>query len=472
MSWRERVQPVRMQRVALVAPVNRLRDMLVQVADAGSVDLDTPVTSREITQGEARRRLQRLPALPAPRAVLSRDAPDFDALENTGRADLLAGEAALEERASQAVARGAAAATIGWAPLDAVPELTARLALIGAATVPLPAPRGQDPPSLLTQRGAAGTFAPLVETYAVVPYADVNPSTLAGIAYVVMFGMMFADAGEGLLLVLAGVALQQGWYARLVRFRAAWPFLVGAGVASAVFGLLYGEFFGPTGVVPVVWLAPLDHTGELLASAIGVGAVLLAVAYLVGSVNRWREGTWRLALYAPTGIAGTTLFLALGLTVAGWYLDATWLMVLATVGIAAGLTLSFIGLLSASGGGIAGVTQAAIELFDLVIRLGSNLLSFARLAAFGLTHAALGSIVWDATRGLGRGGALAMAGAVVVFVVGNTVSFALEALVAAVQALRLEYYELFSRVFTSEGRPFHPWHIPIVNEEAGPCLSG
>ena len=53
-----------------------------------------------------------------------------------------------------------------------------------------------------------------------------------------------------------------------------------------------------------------------------------------------------------------------------------------------------------------------------------------------------------------------MAAACAVFVVGNAVAFSLEGLVAGVQALRLEYYELFSRVFVGEGRPFRPWHVP------------
>jgi V/A-type H+-transporting ATPase subunit I len=58
--------------------------------------------------------------------------------------------------------------------------------------------------------------------------------------------------------------------------------------------------------------------------------------------------------------------------------------------------------------------------------------------------------------------------AVAVFVVGNAVAFALEALVAGVQALRLEYYELFSRVFVGEGRPFRPWHVPLEEHPAHP----
>jgi V/A-type H+/Na+-transporting ATPase subunit I len=126
------------------------------------------------------------------------------------------------------------------------------------------------------------------------------------------------------------------------------------------------------------------------------------------------------------------------------------------------LTLAFLGLLAGSGGGASGATQAAIELFDLVIRLGANVVSFARLAAFGLTHAVLAWIVWNATTAAWGIGGVGVALAVVVFGLGNALAFGLEALVAGVQALRLEYYELFSRVFQLEGRPFRPWHIPTA----------
>jgi V/A-type H+-transporting ATPase subunit I len=99
-----------------------------------------------------------------------------------------------------------------------------------------------------------------------------------------------------------------------------------------------------------------------------------------------------------------------------------------------------------------------VELFDLVVRLGSNVVSFTRLAAFGLTHAALGLVVWNGARGLWQHGWAGAAGGALVFAAGTALAFSLEALVAAVQALRLEYYELFSRVFVTRGRPFRPWH--------------
>jgi V/A-type H+-transporting ATPase subunit I len=305
----------------------------------------------------------------------------------------------------------------------------------------------------------------LVETYATVPYADIDPSRVAGVVYVVMFGAMFGDAGHGLILLLAGLLLRWGHPTRFARFHAAWPFVVGASLAAIFFGVLYGEFFGPTGILPVLWISPMSAPVQLLLAAIGLGAVLLAGAHGLGTVNRWREGGMRTALYAPSGLAGAAVFLGLGAVAAGLYTQRG-VMTIVGGGLAlAGLALAGIGLFLAAGGRGAAAVIAGVGVVDLVIRLGTNLVSFARLAAFGLTHAVISGVVWaGATTLAGRGlGYLAVAG--LLFVIGNALAVTLEALVAAVQALRLEYYELFSRVFDSSGRSFRPWHVPIVSKE-------
>jgi V/A-type H+-transporting ATPase subunit I len=329
-----------------------------------------------------------------------------------------------------------------------------------------------DPPTLLSEESRLHEgLSPLVKTYGTVPYADVDPTVMAGIAYVAMFGMMFGDVGHGLLLVLAGLVLRAGRIKRLSKISKAWPFVLGAGVAATVVGFLYGEFFGPTGLFSPLWLSPTDEPVTLLVAGIGVGAVLLAGAFALGTLNRWREGGWPLALYAPSGGAGIALFLGLGAFALGTYFDGSWAGWLLTAGVVvwvAGLALVFVGLLFGAGLSATGVLQAFVELFDTVVRVGANLISFARLAAFGLAHAALAGLVWQGTKHLAGGGPLDWLWAVVVFVLGNAVAFSLEALVAAVQALRLEYYELFSRIFQTEGRPFRPWHIPTVAGDPTP----
>jgi V/A-type H+-transporting ATPase subunit I len=463
MSWREALSPVRMSRIAVVAPVGHLRQALVGVAGAGTVELDRLTGPGEATIGEAARRLQRmrLPAGLTP--LLAPEPPDLDQLERDGRADLLAGEAQLVEYAADAIVRGQVVGLTGWTPASSLPDLAERLGGIGAAAVPLALPRGVEPPTAAVPGPVSRTFGPLVGTYTTVPYADVDPTLLAGLAYVTMFGAMFGDAGHGMLLVLAGLALRMGWLRRwrtLDRLRPHWMFVAAAGLTSALFGVAYGEFFGPTGVVPTLWLAPMEQPVPLLLGGVALGVVLLACAYALGTVNRVREGGWGAALYAPSGLAGSMLFAALGLGVLAWYAGFAWLA--ATAGLLAvmALVLAFVGFWAGGGGGASGVLQAAVEIFDMIVRLGSNVVSFARLAAFGLTHAVLGWIVWDATTGLWASGPVGAVVAVFVFTLGNAVAFTLEALVAGVQALRLEYYELFSRVFQAQGRPFRPWQVP------------
>jgi len=465
MRWREALNPIGMQRLALLAPTESLRDLLVTVADLGCVELDDLGKADAAPVSPAAAALQRV-GHGAPVVAMVARRPDLAGWERDGRAGLIAGEAQLDERGARAITRGRVSALTGWAAADTVPQLAEAAAAVDGAVVVLPAPRGVDPPTLLSQQGVAREFAPLVETYATVPYRDVNPSVLAGVAYVVMFGMMFADAGQGLLLLLGALAVRAGRWRRLATLRPYWLFLAGAGLASTVFGALYGEFFGPTGVIPVIWLSPLDNVVTLLLVAVAVGALLLAGAYALGTVNRFREGGWRRAVYAPSGLAGASLFLGLGALAGGLYLDLGALVVAGGLVAVAGVVVAYAGLLAAAGGGAAGAGQAVIELFDLVIRLGSNLVSFTRLAAFGMTHAALGLVVWQGTTELAHLGVPGVAGAVVVFVVGNALTLALEGLVAGVQALRLEYYELFSRIFEGEGRPFRPWHVPLAPMEA------
>ncbi|MCV2393565.1 hypothetical protein OEB99_04525 [Actinotalea sp. M2MS4P-6] len=424
MPWREALSPVRMERVALVAPVQRCRAMLLAVSARGTVELDVPGPALE-------------------------------------------GQAEVDRVADAAVVDGPVAALVGWSPSHELAGLAEDLAEIDAAVVPLARPAGIDPPTLLIGQHASRT---LVDTYGTVPYQDVDPARLAGPAYVLMFGMMFGDVGHGAVLVLAGLALRARRWARLAPLSRLWGFVTAAGVMSMVFGALYGEFFGPTGVLPVLWLDPLSEPVPLLAAAVGMGGVLLAAASVLGTVNRVREGGWGYALYARTGLAGTALFAAVGLGVWGLVSGLGALVVGAAVLGVVALVLVGIGLLAETGGGFAGAMQTGVELVDTVVRLGSNIISFARLAAFGLTHAALLSLVWQGTTALWGPGWRAVA-AIALFLVGNVVTFGLEALVAGVQALRLEYYELFSRIFTAEGRAFRPWS-PVPAGGVAPVEEG
>jgi len=458
MNWRDGLTPTPMLRVGLLAPADASRDLLVEVARAGVVQLTTP--SPETATGPANamlRHAQLKPKIP----VLAAQAPDLRWCEQHERLDLAAGEAQLEAVAETGVRHGPVIGFVGWVPANKLAGLSADVASIGGAAVAIRRPRGSQPPTLLAGGVARRAFAPLVETYATPPYRDLDVSVPAGLAYMAMFGMMFADVGHGALLLAIALMARFGHWRRLNIVRPAWVIVAGAAASTMVFGALYGEFFGPTHVFPVLWLPPLDQPVRLLSVAIGIGALLLAAAYLVASVNRFREGGWRSAIFAASGIAGAATFAGVGIIAAGLYTHVAVLTIAGAVLACSALGGAFLGLFAEAGGGFGGAAQAGVGSFELVVRLGSNVVSFARLAAFGMTHAALGQVVWQATTGAGRHGLLGMVAAVVIFTIGNAITFSLEALIAGVQALRLEYYELFSRIFISEGEPFRPWQLAV-----------
>jgi len=266
------------------------------------------------------------------------------------------------------------------------------------------------------------------------------------------------------VLALVGLFLRGRRQGRLASLQHIWVIPFAAGIAGACFGFLYGEAFGPTGLIEPLWLDPLESPMPLLLAALALGAVLLLVSYLLGIVNRWRASGPGATLVAQYGIAGLATFVGGIVLLGGLYWQLTLVEVAGAALALVGVGLLALGLVLDAGRGFAAMTQAVIELFDALVRLVSNLLSFTRLAAFGLMHAALGAVVFEAASAL-WGNVVGVILAVVVFFVGNLGAFALEALVSGVQALRLEYYELYSRIFAGEGHAFVPWSMPVLSAE-------
>jgi V/A-type H+-transporting ATPase subunit I len=466
----ERALPARMQRVAVVAPESGLRDVLVALAGLGCVELSGRLGPAEGDAVDAVRRIERgRRGNDHPLPALARDAVAVDELERRGAVDLLAGEIELRRRMATAVRHRGMAVLPGWTPRRRVSEVAVALGTHGAAIVELPEPPGVEPPSLLVPGPPARPFGPLVELYAPVPYRDLDPTPFAAAAYFLMFGMMFGDVGDGLLVVVAALALRAGLGGRrLAAVRRAWPFALAAGLAGTAFGLLYGECFGPTGIVPALWMDPLDNATLLLAIAVGIGVVLLVTSAAIGTVNRWREAGPAAALLAPSGAVGLALLVGATVAVGGRVTGAAAVML-------AGAAVT----LAAVGGVVAGAVveapagsgrgaQVVVASAESLLRVFSNVFSFTRLGAFGLMHAAVGRLVYEGAASL-WGGPAAIAAAVVLFVLGSALALALEGLVIAIQALRLEYYELFSRIFAREGRPFVPWRIRVTSLEESRC---
>lgn len=259
-------------------------------------------------------------------------------------------------------------------------------------------------------------------------FDEVDPTPLLAIIAPLMFGYMFGDVGQG--LVLAGVGLLLGR-----RFAIARLFVTG-GLSAVVFGLLYGEFFALEGVLPALWVHPLHEPLLILAVPLVGGAALLSVALVLDTVQAYWHGSWA----ATRGQLGLLL----------WYTGILAALLAPGAGLIAvlGLTLWLFA------DGVRHAPLRLAELVELSFQLVLNTLSFLRVGAFALAHAGLAAAVLSLAAGTG------LITTIVIVVLGNLVILALEGLVVSIQTTRLILFEFFIRFYRGQGRRFVPLARP------------
>jgi V/A-type H+-transporting ATPase subunit I len=298
-----------------------------------------------------------------------------------------------------------------------------------------PQPPGAEPPDLLRNPPWVRPFEVFVRALGMPGAREVDPSPILAFVAPLLFGYMFGDLGQG--LVLAGV----GWHLRK-RFPLA-ALLLWGGLSAAVFGVLFGSFFSREDVIPALWFSPLHEPLTALLLPLGLGVVLLTGGQVLnGLAARWR-GESRHWLATDAGL----LMLYLGL--------------IATVAVPSAWPLAGAGALwfvIGSGWHARRASAALIALAVLLedgMRLLVNTLSFARVGAFALAHAGLSAAVVTLAELTGS-----ELGALLVMLAGNVLVLVLEGLVVSIQTTRLILFEFFVRFLRGEGRAFRPLPPP------------
>lgn len=366
-----------------------------------------------------------------------------------GAAYILARAAPYAELATLIRGHGCLATLSGWIPASRLPHLQHMLAENFSDRFVLRArePRADERlqvPSLIHHHRWLRPFASLVLNYGVPRYGEIDPTIPFAISFVLMFGMMFGDVGQGACIALAGILLRR----RLGQYG---PLAVAAGISSTLFGLLYGSVFGFEHVLPALWVAPLSDPLLMLGVALcwGIGFILLATLLTIR--NRIADGRLREALLSSHGAAGLLLYL--GLLSSAYRLATTGALDSATVLMASAALAVILVQVWLNNPGIAPAERmliAVMEGFESIMAYISNTLSFLRLAAFSLNHVALSIAIFTV------GSMMHSAGYWLTVVLGNVFVLVLEGAIVAIQTLRLEYYEGFSRFFGGDGRPFRP----------------
>ena len=371
----------------------------------------------------------------------------------------------------------------GWVPAADSVGVDRRLLEItaGRCAIESTDPKGvpdHEIPVLLRHPRVLRPFEMLVTNYGLPTYREFEPTLFVAVSYVLMFGMMFGDAGNGLVISLAGLALLLK--GRTVGVRDAGQLMLYLGLSSVGFGIYYGSYFGVTRIGGhVLGNDPLEGNPlMLMVAAVAFGVLLMSLGLVLNIINCVRRSDILGALMGRFGLAGAAFYWGcLGLLLYVGILDrgqAPWWMALAIIvlpllAVAVKEPLHFLlarrhaereGGHSQGGLGEA-VVESAVEAFEAIIGYLANTISFVRLAAYAMSHAAVLMASFTIARQFEEGmGGLGTVLSVTVIVLGNIIAILLEGVVAAVQALRLEYYEFFGKFFSGAGQAFKPFRLP------------
>jgi len=304
-------------------------------------------------------------------------------------------------------------------------------------------------------------FERLTTAYGTPAYGEVEPTAFLAVSFLLMFGLMFGDVGQGAVLFFLGYVI----FHRFFRYTDYGIILMECGVASVIFGFLYGSVFGLENLVPALWFRPMKEIPYFLKMAVIFGVAAISLGLILSFINALKLRTARLP---GAGLLAALIYWILAglgvryLLTGAWAWDF-WVAVgvsVATLGLAAIFVLQRLWLAppqteSPVAGWSLRILEGVIEVVDGTMRFVANTISFIRIAAFALAHAGLFVAVFSLADTLSRMGGGGPAYWLTV-VLGNVVIILLEGLVVSIQIVRLEYYEFMSKFFHGGGEPFKP----------------
>jgi V/A-type H+/Na+-transporting ATPase subunit I len=382
--------------------------------------------------------------------------------------------------ASQKLPRTEATVLItGWAPASEVAEVEQRMGEITSGRYILqtrhPQPSTEEEvPVLLKHSRLLRPFEMLVSTYGLPNYQELEPTLFVALSYIIMFGVMFGDAGHGMVLALCGLAALLA--VRSPKIRDFGVLLLFGGFSSIIFGTVYGSYFGIEELKKyALWHDPLEGDPmQLMYGAIGIGVIMISLGLILNVINRFRRGDVIGGILDKFGLVGllfywgTLVLLINGSLIRSWGLMGLSVILFLVVPIVGWCLKEPIEHLLSHGAGekseasnglVGALMESCVGAFEAVLSYLANTISFVRLAAYAMSHAALlfaAFMLAAQVKDIPYGGSL---WSLLVIILGNIIAIILEGVIASVQALRLEYYEFFGKFFSGSGQPFEPFRL-------------
>jgi V/A-type H+-transporting ATPase subunit I len=335
-----------------------------------------------------------------------------------------------------------------------------------------------DAPVYLQNGDFVQAISGVLESYSLPGPGEIDPLPVMSVFYYLTFGLMFSDAAYG--LVLAGVCawllrkfknMEQGMKNFLQMFF--W-----CGISTIIWGVVFSSYFGDVVNVvsrtffghevgiPPLWFAPLEKPMLMLVFCLGVGVLHLTFAYGMKAWSHIRRGRGIEALYDavfPVGLIYPLIVVLMGggifETMAGFKLDLSAAASQTCMAISGVCMLGIVltGGRESQNWGVR-ILQGVYALYNQLAGWLSDILSYSRLLGLGLAAGVIASVM-NSLGSMGGGGPIGILLFIIVFLLGQSLNFAINVLGSYVHSNRLEYVEFFGKFYEGGGRKFTPFGV-------------
>ncbi|MGN0687257.1 MAG: V-type ATP synthase subunit I [Oscillospiraceae bacterium] len=375
----------------------------------------------------------------------------------------------------------------GYCPTKKCAELTDKLSAAGASVNAIPIKGGSDAadvPVKLKNNFLFRPFEMFVKMYGLPEYGTFDPTPYVAVTYMLMFGIMFGDVGQGLAISAIGLLLTKLTSNGLA------PIMTRIGLFSAAFGVLYGSVFGIETIIEPffhrenIWRL-LGYTERpenifqvatvLLIAALCIGILLIVISMTFNTVLNFRKKKWGDALFSVNGVSGLVFYISLVAAAACMFtlkinlFTPVYIICLIVVPL---LLIFFKHPLSDLISGVKSseklsvgnfIIENFIDLFEAALSFLSNTMSFLRIGGFVLSHAGMMLVVAQLA-GTNVPDAKLTVGTIITYIIGNLIVMGVEGLLVGIQILRLEFYEIFNRFYSGSGQRFQPVEITFSTD--------
>lgn len=343
----------------------------------------------------------------------------------------------------------------GWVPDSKINDFKELSEKHSDTTVTVKDETNQAPPTKLKNNKLFRPFEFLVNMYGAPNYNELDPTPFFAISYMLLYGMMFGDLGQGLVFVLLSflVDKKNKTFGALIRR---------IGFSACFFGLMYGSVFGIETLIPALLIKPFDNIMKVLIASVAFGIGLLLIAYCLGIYNKLvKQKNIEEGIFGKEGFAGLMMMISFVILILNIVninvipknvgvvmLIASIVMIIFSKPIAAKIEKRDEVYESTA---FDYYVESSFSIIEALLSVFSNLVSFTRVGAFAINHVGL-YMAFEVMSKIAGGGIKG----IIILILGNILIIGLEGMIVFIQGLRLEFYEMFSKYYQGNGRKFRP----------------